>query len=85
MTIHVTKEGMPQTYEGPAAVNFFRMVTLLRGMQSELKGFRLTSKAPSCFTLVRREYGLKGNKEKLLEQFKQLVDAENAKMVYKKA
>lgn len=85
MPIQVSEAGMPQAYVGREAVNFFRMVTLLHGMQAELKGIRLTSKAPSCFTLVRREYGLKGNKEKLIEQFKRLVAEENTKMDYRKA
>lgn len=82
MPIEVMSDGTPVSYVGKEAVNFFRMRTLLHGMRAELKGIRLTRKAPSCFTIVKREYGLKGNKEKLIEQFKQLVDRENAKMEY---
>ena len=84
MTIHVGAEG-PRAFVGKEAVNFFRMATLLRGMKSELKtGMRMTSKAPSCFTIVRREYGLKGNKQKLIDQFEKLVQDENTKMEYKR-
>lgn len=83
MPIHVGEHG-PQIFSGPEAVNFFRMAALLRGMKSELKtGMRLTGKAPSCFTIVRREYGLKGSKQKLIDQFEKLVQEENAKMEYK--
>lgn len=82
MPIHVDAAG-PRVFSGKEAVNFFRMVTLLRGMKSEFKtGMRMTSKAPSCFTIVRREYGLKGNKQKLIDQFEKLVLEENAKMEY---
>lgn len=84
MSIHVSKDGTPHAFTGPEAVNFFRMATILRGMKFELKtGMRMTSRAPSCFTIVRREYGLKGNKQKLIDQFEKLVAEENAKMEYK--
>lgn len=84
MPIHVAKDGTPRVFDGPAAVNFFRMSALLHGMRTELKtGMRLT-RGPSCFTRVRKEYGLKGNKEKLIEQFEKLVAAENQRMEYKR-
>ncbi len=83
MSIHVDENG-PRVYSGPAAVNFFRMAALLQGMKSELRtGMRMTRRASSCFTIVRREYGLRGNKQKLIEQFAKLVDEENMKMDYK--
>jgi hypothetical protein len=82
LTIHVTKDGTPTLFDGPKAVNFFRMNTLLHGMKTELKtGMRLT-RGPSCFTRVKQEYGLKGNKQKLIEQFEKLVAEENTKMEY---
>ena len=84
MTIHVTKEGTPQLFDGPKAVNFFRMNVLLQGMKTELKtGMRLT-RGPSCFTRVKQEYGLKGNKQKLIDQFQNLVDEENKKVEYRR-
>ena len=84
MTIHVSKDGTPTLFDGPKAVNFFRMNALLQGMRTELKtGMRLT-RGPSCFFRVKKEYGLKGNKQKLIDQFEKLVAEENKTMEYKR-
>ena len=84
MPIHVAKDGTPTTFSGPEAVNFFRMNALLHGMKVELRGGLRLTRGPSCFTRVRREYGLKGNKQKLIEQFEKLVAEENTKMEYQR-
>lgn len=84
MTIHVTKDGTPTVFDGPKAVNFFRMNVLLQGMRTELKTGMRMSRGPSCFTRVKQEYGLKGNKQKLIEQFEKLIAEENEKMEYKR-
>ena len=84
MTIHVSKDGAPNLFDGPKAVNFFRMNVLLQEMKTELKtGMKLT-RGPSCFTRVKQEYGLKGNKERLIAQFEKLVAEENQKMDYRR-
>jgi hypothetical protein len=83
--IHVTKDGEPQLFDGPKAVNFFRMNVLLHGMRTELKTGMKLSRGPSCFFRVKQEYGLKGNKQKLIEQFEKLVAEENQKMEYVKS
>lgn len=62
------------TFDGPAAVNVFRLKTLLTGLRAEMRGMRLTAKAPSCFTIVKREHGLKGSKAKILAAFEEIVE-----------
>ena len=37
----------------------FRMAMIKRGLETEMLGFRLTAKAPPCFTIIRREFGIK--------------------------
>lgn len=54
---------------GPDGVKLYRLLMIKQGMKLELKGIRLTRKAPSCFTIARKEFGLKGNKEKILQDF----------------
>ena len=51
----------------------FRMKMLHTGLKSEIRGFRLTSKAPTCYSIIKREYGLKGNKQKVLDQYEQIL------------
>jgi len=84
LTISVTKDGTPYAFDGKEAVDFFRMNTLLQGMKFELKTGMKMTRGPSCFTLVKKEYGLKGSKEKLIEQFEKLLAEENLKMDYRR-
>jgi len=57
------------SYVGAGAVDLFRMQTLARGLRRELRGMRLTRKAPTCYSIIKREYGLKGGRQKVLDQF----------------
>lgn len=79
MPIHINKTGSISVV-GPKAMNLYRMMMILQGLKMEARfpGMRMTAKAPKCSTIVRKEYGLKGNHAKLIEQFQKLVDAESA-------
>lgn len=57
----------------PLAIETFRMMTLRKGLESEIKGFQLTP-GRSCYAIIRNEFDLKGNKERVLEQFNPIVD-----------
>lgn len=64
-----THEGGSMTFHGPDGVNLYRLITIKHGLRAELKGMRLTRRGPSCFTIARKEFGLKGNKEKIYADF----------------
>jgi len=53
----------------PEQINSLRAHMLRIGLESELKGFRLTNKAPSCYTIIKRELGFKGSKIKVYAQY----------------
>jgi hypothetical protein len=54
----------------PAQINALRAHTLRIGLESEIKHkMRLTGKAPSCYTIIKRELGFKGNKRKVYAQY----------------
>jgi len=59
---------------GPTAVNVYRMQTLARGLKMEIMGMRMTRKTRTCYAIIKSEYGLKGNKKKVLAQFLPLVE-----------
>jgi hypothetical protein len=61
---------------GKTSINFFRLVTLLSGLRFEIKtgGMKLC-RGPSCYSIIKREFGFKGNKEKVLAQFSDYVEA----------
>jgi hypothetical protein len=52
-----------------------RLITIRSGLTFEIRnpGMRLTAKAPKCTTILRKEFGLKGNPVKLLAQFETIL------------
>jgi|TARA_B100000085_G_scaffold253328_1_gene251713 aspartyl/asparaginyl beta-hydroxylase (cupin superfamily) len=49
-----------------AQIDVFRAQTILRGLYMEAKhNMRLTANAPTCYSLAKKEFGLKGNKVKV--------------------
>lgn len=57
----------------PDQIHQFRRLTLLRGLKLEAEGFQV-KRPPSCYSVVKKEFGLKGNKTKVLEQFTKIVN-----------
>ncbi len=39
-----------------------RMGTIKIGLEAEMKGYRLTSKAPRCFKIIEIEFGIKAKR-----------------------
>lgn len=48
-----------------------RMLTLRKGLQLEIKGLRHSGR--SCYSIIKKEFGLTGTRAKVLEQFEQLI------------
>ncbi len=51
-----------------------RLLMLRSGLKLELNGLRLTSRAPTCYSIIKQEFGLKGNKIKVLRQFEEILE-----------
>jgi len=62
-------------FSGDDGVGLYRMLLLVQGMKLEMMGMRLTRKAPSCFTIAKKQYGLKGNKAQILAGMVSLYEA----------
>lgn len=60
------------TLDQPHQIAAYRLITMYHGLKAEVKGFRLTGKV-NCFALVKREFGLKGTKVKVLAEFKAML------------
>ena len=57
-----------------AQIDNYRAKMILNGLYMEVKhNMRLTAKAPTCYSLAKKEYGLKGNKAKVYNQLAQLL------------
>jgi len=59
----------------PEQIDLFRMKTLLMGLKVEITsaGFQLT-RGRSCYARIKSQYNLKGNKKKVYEDFKAVID-----------
>lgn len=57
----------------PDQIQQFRRLTLLKGLQLEAEGFQV-KRPPSCYTVIKKEFKLKGSKAKVLDQFTQIVN-----------
>jgi hypothetical protein len=51
----------------------FRLLTLRAGLALEMKGMKPTT-SRSCFTIIKEEFGLKGNKQGVYDQFSAMLD-----------
>lgn len=55
----------------PHQIAAYRLITMYHGLKAEVKGFRMTR--INVFALVKREFGLKGSKVKVLAEFKAIL------------
>jgi|TARA_Y100000289_G_C3852838_1_gene114446 hypothetical protein len=63
-----------QVYDTPEQIAAYRMRVLLKGLEAELRGMKLC-RGRSCYSVIKEEYGIKGNKQKVYNQFKEIVGA----------
>lgn len=67
--------------EGKERINLFRMKMLLLGLLGEIRtGMQLT-RGRSSYSIIKSEYGLKGNKIKVYNHFLMLYKAECEKVL----
>ena len=51
----------------------YRLLMLRQGLKMETKGLRISSHRPSAYSIIKKEFNLKGSKVKVLEQFETLL------------
>ena len=55
-------------------IDFYRLLTIHRGLKLQQKGIRLSSKLPAATTLARKHLGLKGNLQSLTDQVAAIIE-----------
>jgi hypothetical protein len=55
----------------PDGIPTFRLMTLQKAIELEAKGLR--KRGPSALTIVKREYGLKGSRQRVLDQLEEMI------------
>jgi hypothetical protein len=59
------------------SIDFYRMLTLKQGLRLEIVGMRMT-RGRTCYSIIKEEYGLKGNKRRVFAQFEELCQEASA-------
>lgn len=59
--------------EGKEQVNRVRVMMIHQGLCAEERGMRLTAKAPSCLSICKKQYGLKGSRENVRRAFESMM------------
>lgn len=59
-------------FDTPEKIAGFRMLTLWSALKLEIIGMR-ASKGRTAFSIIKKEFNLKGNKMKVLEQYNEIL------------
>jgi len=70
---------MSFTLDTPEKIQMAKYLTMRSGLQLEIKGMRLT-RGLSCYKMIKDRFGLKGNKQKVLDQFEDLLREAGVKL-----
>lgn len=54
-------------------IDMFRAKCLLHGLKLELKGMYRSKGQRTCYALIKEEFGLKGNKQSVHDQFEEIL------------
>jgi hypothetical protein len=55
----------------PDDIAMFRLLALRSGLKLEIRGLRRSGR--SCYAIIKKEFGLKGTKQEVLEQFDEML------------
>mgnify|MGYP003678191405 CR=1 FL=1 len=58
----------------PTQVYLFRMKTLLAGLRIEIKFPELKRRGSSAYAIIKKDFGLRGNKENVYNQLDIIID-----------
>jgi hypothetical protein len=71
---------MTAVLDTPEQIEMFRYKTLLKGLRLEILGMQM-SRGRSCYSIIKEEFGLKGSKQKVFDQFKLMLEQVNERAV----
>jgi hypothetical protein len=63
-------------------IEVYRLALLLQGLKMQARGMRMSNKIPQATTIARKQYGMKGNLEKITAQVEKLLAETKAKTAY---
>ena len=60
------------TLDTPEAINAYRLCALRGALKLEILG--MTRRGQSAYSIIKQEFGFKGNRQKVLEQLQAKID-----------
>lgn len=70
MTIEIDDTGYVVTGD---SIPTYRLLLLYQGLRMEIKGLRISYRGPSAYSMIKKEFGLKGSKTKVLAAFQSIL------------
>jgi hypothetical protein len=67
----------------PDTIGLFRLKVLSKGLGLEIRG--MIKAAPTCYTVVKREFGFVGSKQRVLEQLNAYISNKEKELGYNNA
>lgn len=66
------------------SIDYFRMAQLLSGLALEIRtgGRMKVARGVNCWMIIKREYGLKGSREKVYTAFQAMVEGRQANQMH---
>lgn len=66
----------------PNQIAIYRLMVLRSGLKLEIKGMKVKG-GKSCYSVIRSEFGLKGDRASVLEQLDAIINHETAELEIK--
>ena len=63
---------MATVITGKENIQAYRLMVLRTGLKAEINGMRLT-RGRTCYAVIKEEFGLRGNKQNVLNQYEDLL------------
>ena len=64
---------MSTVITGKENINLARLLSLKAGLKIEIAGMKVT-RGRTCYSIIKDEFNLKGNKQKVLAQFEDIIN-----------
>lgn len=69
-----TKQNGAVVLDTPEAINAFRVLALKAALSMEIQGMKRRGR--SVYSIVKEEFGFKGNRQKVLAQLEEYIETE---------
>ena len=67
------QRGMVMILTKPYEIDWFRLLHMRRGLRLEIAGMK--SRGRSCYAMAKEELGVKGNRQKVLDQVNEMIQS----------